>query len=69
MKKTKGEKEEQQGEQPQTPPKVEPLFLAQYRASYPAATRFHVTGDKMVFLNHDEACLHQKHCKGKLQTY
>ncbi|KAA6346435.1 hypothetical protein EZS27_006085 [termite gut metagenome] len=61
--------EQQQEEQEQTPPQAEPAFLASYRASYPAGAKFHVTGDNMVFLDYDKALAHQKHCKGKLQTY
>ncbi|KAA6336273.1 hypothetical protein EZS27_015560 [termite gut metagenome] len=75
MKKTKPEQEEQQGGQEQVddtplkPLKVEPPFLVDYRASYPAGAKFHVTGDNMVFLDYNQAFAHQKHCKGKLQTY
>lgn len=50
----------------------EPSFLAQYRKSYPNSRKFHVTGDGLVFLEHEykKAVAHQKKVgNGELTTY
>ena len=65
-------KEKRTEETPVTIPANEPAFLAQYREAYPDSLNFHVTGDNMVFLEHerDKAVSHQKKCgKGELKTY
>lgn len=50
----------------------EPYFLRQYRRCYPKVKRFHLTGDRLVFLDRDyqQAVSHQQQCgKGELTTY
>lgn len=49
----------------------EPDFLKQYRACYPRAKKFYVTGDNLVFPDNPQAAeSHQKSVgKGELKTY
>ncbi len=50
---------------------LEPEFLKQYRACYPKAKKFHVTGDNLVFPDNLKAAeAHQSRLgKGELKTY
>lgn len=51
------------------PAAKEPLFLAQYRETYPLQEQFFVTADHMVFLTEVEAIAHQANCGGEIKTY
>lgn len=56
----------------QEPKKEEPAFLAQYRKCYPSNKKFHVTSDKLVFLESEfkKAAAHQATLgSGELITY
>lgn len=50
---------------------AEPDFLKQYRACYPRAKKFHVTGDSLVFPDNKEAAEAHQRCigHGELKTY
>lgn len=65
-KKIAGQVPEQEITQPE-----EPDFLKQYRACYPKAKKFHVTGDNLVFPDNLKAAeAHQNSIgRGELKTY
>lgn len=67
----KSKKETGQAPEPESPPTEEPAFLEQYRACYPHAEKFHVTGDNLVFPDNKEAAEAHQRCigRGKLRTY
>lgn len=50
---------------------AEPAFLKQYRACYPRAKKFYVTGDNLVFPDDVKAAEAHQRCigKGELKTY
>lgn len=55
----------------ETAGRSEPDFLKQYRACYPRAKKFHVTGDGLVFPDDKKAAEAHQRCigRGELRTY